>query len=67
RKKQAPRPVPLRLAVTYGDRRKVVTIAIWGKDDAGIQYVDYPPALDAIIEAIQRMASRIEDEPVVRR
>lgn len=67
RKRQAPRPVPLRLAVSYGDRRKVVTIAIWGKDDMGIQYVDYPPALDAIIEAIQRMASRLEDEPMVRR
>ncbi len=67
RKRQAPRPIPLRLAVSYGERRKVVTIAIWGKDDTGIQYVDYPPALDAIIEAIQRMASRVEDGPMVRR
>ncbi len=67
RKLRQPRPIPLRLAVTYGQRRKVVTVAIWGKDDSGIQYVDYPPALDAIVDAIQRMASRIEDEPVVRR
>ncbi|RMG86845.1 MAG: hypothetical protein D6714_03475 [Bacteroidetes bacterium] len=66
RKQMQPRPVPLRLSVAYGDRKKVVTIAIWGKDDRGIQYVHYPPALDHIIDAIQRMANRMDD-PVVRK
>ncbi|HHM21534.1 MAG TPA: hypothetical protein ENJ20_05875 [Bacteroidetes bacterium] len=66
RKKQKPTPVPLRLSVAYGKRKKVVTIAIWGKDNANIKYVDYPPALDNIIDAIQKMANRMED-PMVRK
>jgi hypothetical protein len=53
-----PRPIPLRLSVTYGNARKMVTISIWGKDKNGASFVDYPPALDNIIDAIQRMASR---------
>ncbi len=66
RKGLKPRPMPLRLSVAYGDKKKVITIAIWGKDNYGIQYVNYPPALDKIIDAIQRMASRLED-PIVRK
>jgi hypothetical protein len=38
----------------------MVTISIYGYDDKGVKYVDYPPELDHIIEAIQRMASRLE-------
>ena len=64
RKKVTPKPMPLRLSVAYGDRRQHVTISIWGKDKHGIQYVDYPPALDNIIDAIQRMASRFEGSVV---
>ena len=59
RKQQKPSPIPLRLAVAYGDQKKVITIAIWGKDKSEIRYVDYPKALDNIIEAIQKMAHRI--------
>jgi hypothetical protein len=66
RKNQKPTPIPLRLSIAYGQKKKVITIAIWGKDDLGVQYVDYPPALDNIIDAIQRMANRLED-PVVRK
>ncbi len=54
-----PRPMPLRISVTYGNVRKMVTISIWGKDRNGQTYVDYPPNLDVIIDAIQRMASRV--------
>jgi hypothetical protein len=54
-----PRPIPLRLSVTYGNARKMVTVSIWGKDKSGASFVDYPPALDNIIDAIQRMASRV--------
>lgn len=61
RKKLKPTPVPLRLAIAYGDRKKVVSISIWGKDENNIRYVDYPPALDNIIDAIQRMAHRLDD------
>lgn len=60
RKKGKPAPVPLRLAIAYGQKKKVVTITIWGKDKHQVQYVDYPPALEAIILAIQKMAHRIE-------
>lgn len=66
RKQLKPSPMPLRLSVAYGNRKKVVTIAIWGKDDRGFQYVNYPTPLDNIIDAIQRMASRLDD-PVVRK
>ena len=66
RKSMKPAPIPLRLSITFGTQKKVITIAIWGKDDLGVRYVDYPPALDNIIDAIQRMASRLE-EPVVRK
>jgi len=61
RKSNSPTPIPLRLAIAYGNRKKVVTIAIWGEDDRRVQYVDYPPALDKIIDAVQRMAHRIDD------
>ena len=66
RKSQKPTPVPLRLSVAYGDRNKMITIAIWGKDNLNTQYVEYPPALDHIIDAILKMANRMED-PVVRK
>ncbi|MCB0521260.1 MAG: hypothetical protein H6577_06515 [Lewinellaceae bacterium] len=66
RKEMKPKPVPLRLSIAYGDKKKVVTLAIWGQDNLGIKYVDYPPALDNIIDAIQRMANRLE-EPVVKK
>ncbi len=66
RKSMKPTPIPLRLSIAYGQRKKVITIAIWGKDDLGVQYVDYPAALDKIIDAIQRMANRLED-PLVKK
>ncbi len=56
RKWQKPTPVPLRLAVTHGNRRRNVTITIWGKEKNGILHVPHPPELDEIIDEIQRMA-----------
>lgn len=61
RKRQKPTPIPLRIAIAYGNRKKVITISIWGKDENNINYVDYPPALDNIIDSIQRMAHRLDD------
>lgn len=60
RKKQKPAPIPLRLAIAYKDRRKVVTISIFGQDNRNIKYVDYPEELDQIIAAIQKMALRMD-------
>lgn len=57
RKRNKPIPIPLRLSVVYGARKKMVTISIWGEDDYHTRYVDYPKALDNIIDAIQRMAT----------
>lgn len=62
RKHKKPTPVPLRLAIAYGNRKKVITVSIWGQDQNKARYVDYPPALDNIIIAIQNMAHRFEDE-----
>jgi hypothetical protein len=61
RKLLKPTPIPLRLMIAYGDKKKVITIAIWGQDQHKIRYVDYPPVLDNIIDALQRMAHRIDD------
>lgn len=61
RKHTKPTPIPLRLAVAYGSRKKVVTVSIWGKDKNNLRYVDYPPAFDFIVEAIQRMAHRLDE------
>lgn len=60
RKQKRPTPIPLRLVIAHGERKKVITISVWGKEKNGIQYVDYPPALDRIIDAIQRMANRMD-------
>ena len=67
RKRQKPTPIPLRLAITYGNRTKVITISIWGMDDNQIHYTDYPKELDNIIDAIQRMGNRLEDRVVSRK
>lgn len=59
RKFSKPTPIPLRISLTYGNRRKVVTIPIWGMDERNIKYIDYPPSIDKIVDAIQRMAARL--------
>ena len=61
RKANKPTPIPLRLAVAYGSRKKVVTISIWGKDENNMKYLDYPDSLDNIVGAIQKMAHRLEE------
>ena len=61
RKANKPTPIPLRLAVAYGSRKKVVTISIWGKDEKNMKYLDYPDAIDNIVLAIQKMAHRLEE------
>lgn len=58
RKQEKPTPIPLRLSVAYGQRKKVITVPIWGKDEMNTQYIIYPESLDNIIDAIQRMAHR---------
>ncbi len=62
RKRNKPTPIPLRLAVAYGSRKKVVTVSIWGDEIDNMKYVDYPPALDNIVDAIQRMAHRLDEK-----
>jgi hypothetical protein len=58
RKLKKPTPIPLRLSITYGARRKIVTVSIWGRDEKQTRYVDYPPQLDNIVSVIQKMAFR---------
>lgn len=59
RKRQKPTPIPLRLSVAYGQRKKVITITVWGRDRNNVQYVEYPKELDQIITSIQKMANRL--------
>ncbi|MBP7821370.1 MAG: hypothetical protein KA010_00510 [Saprospiraceae bacterium] len=61
RKTLKPYPIPLRIGFTYGSRHKVISIQVWGLDEKGIQYVDYPKELDEIIHSIQTIAHRIEN------
>jgi len=67
RKRGKPIPIPLRLVVAYGSRKKVVTVTIWGQDKHKIKYVDYPPALDNIVEAIQKMAHSLDANSMTKR
>ena len=60
RKRLKPTPIPLRLAVTYGDRTKVITISVYGRDEHNVRYVAYPRSIDNIIDAIRKMADRPE-------
>ena len=60
RKRQKPTPVPLRIAVSNGKRNKVVNIAIWGKDERGVKYVDYPDELEQVIQAVLKVSNGAE-------
>ena len=60
RKRLKPTPIPLRIAVSNGKRKKVVNIAIWGQDERGIRYVDYPDELEAVIQAVLKVSNGAE-------
>ena len=60
RKRQKPTPVPLRIAVSDGRRKKVVNVAIWGADRRGGGYVDVPDELNDVIEAILKVSNTAE-------
>lgn len=66
RKRQKPTPVPLRLAVSDGKRKKVVNVAIYGRDERNVRYVDYPPALEEIIQAVLKVSNGADDVLVRR-
>lgn len=51
-----PRPVAFRLVVTYKHRRKVVALPIWEGPNKANGLLDYPEELDAIVQAIERLA-----------
>jgi hypothetical protein len=52
-----PRPIALRLAVTKGVRRKIVTIPIWDGRGKQHSFINYPDELDAIVRAIMNVAT----------
>ena len=60
RKRQKPTPVPLRIAVSDGKRKKVVNITIYGADERRGDYVDYPPALEEVIQAVLKVSNGAE-------
>ena len=61
RKRQKPTPVPLRIAVSDGKRKKVVNVSIYGTDERGGRYVDYPPALEEVIQAVLKVSNGAEE------
>lgn len=52
RLKEQPKPVELRLAITYGSVRKLITISIWEGVNHQKHWIDYPKEIDLIINEI---------------
>lgn len=52
-----PRPIALRLAITKGVRRKIITIPIWDGRGKAHSFINYPKELDAIVQAIENIAT----------
>ena len=57
RKRTRPTPVPLRIAVRIGNRKKVVNVAIWGQDRRGVEYIDIPKGLEEVIQAVLKVSN----------
>jgi len=53
RMREQPRPIALRLAVTKGAARKVITVSIWEGSGLSAHLVNYPANLDLIVKAIE--------------
>lgn len=53
-----PRPIALRIAITKGVRRKIITIPIWDGRGKHNSLIDYPKELDAIVQAIENIATQ---------
>lgn len=53
-----PRPIALRIAITKGVRRKIITIPIWDGRGKANSFIDYPKELDAIVQAIENIATQ---------
>ncbi|MCF8238044.1 MAG: hypothetical protein K9I85_07805 [Saprospiraceae bacterium] len=60
RKGEKPRPMPLQVLVTMGQRTKIVSVPIWGEDNQHVQYIHYPPLIDQIVETVYQMADRMD-------
>ncbi|WP_264789738.1 hypothetical protein [Aureispira anguillae] len=52
-----PRPIALRIAITKGVRRKIITIPIWDGRGKANSFINYPKELDAIVQAIENIAN----------
>ncbi len=52
-----PRPIALRIAITKGVIRKLITIPIWDGNGKRNALVNYPEELDAIVHAIETIAN----------
>lgn len=59
RKRKKPIPIPLRISLQYGEKRKVVTVSIYGADGSNPNYVTYPRDIDLIIQGIQKLSGAL--------
>jgi len=57
RMENKPRPIALRIAITKGVRRKIITIPIWDGRGKANALIDYPEELDVIVRAIENIAN----------
>jgi hypothetical protein len=53
---ETPRPVALRLVVTYGSKRKIVIVSIWDGRGKANALIDYPKELDLIVQTLENMS-----------
>lgn len=53
-----PRPIALRIAITKGVRRKILTIPIWDGRGKANSFINYPKELDVIVQAIENIATQ---------
>lgn len=60
RKMEKPKPVPLQLMVALGEKKHVITVAIFGPDDRMPFYHPYPKLIDQIVATVYKMADRLE-------
>lgn len=60
RKLEKPKPIPLQLMVAFGEKKHVITIAIFGPDDKMPFYHPYPKLIDQIVMTVYKMADRLD-------
>ena len=54
RKKSIPKPIPLRISITHGIKKNVISIPIFSEQQQD-RFIDYPDEIDNIVVSIKKM------------